>query len=194
MKILIYALVDPRNGKAHYVGQTSDRSRRLSSHIREQWIKNTDKARWIRELGELGLEPEMRSLERVDWMEAGAAERRWINHFVAGNTRLLNVADGGAGCSITAGNQHTPSDWAEFGEAVKNAEAALAVLHEMAGSFVGAKGMDKIQKVKQQLSRAKGDFEEIVSRRFPGWSDVVRVFYGPNSPKLPDPEPVSLTH
>ena len=94
----IYGLTDPRTGEVRYVGKATDVQKRLYMHLFHattelpRWRDDDHKARWIRQLVNLGLVPGLVILEEVDgnWQEA---ERRWIGHFEG----LTNIALGGQG-------------------------------------------------------------------------------------------------
>jgi len=62
--IFIYGLVDPRDTKVYYVGRTTRPKARLDQHINAK--ANGPKRRWISDLIDNGLYPEMLILEEVD--------------------------------------------------------------------------------------------------------------------------------
>ena len=98
----IYALHDPRDGLARYVGVTSDPCVRLRSHLSsarsaEAYSKLATDARaaWICELARAGLAPTLDVLEVVEAeRHHGApnqAERRWMARLLAQGHPLLNA-------------------------------------------------------------------------------------------------------
>lgn len=107
-RFLIYALVDPRHGKARYIGKSCSGMKRPDSHAKPGTLRrdtNPAKKRWIEELAALGLKYEIVILEELTEF-AGLNEReRW---FIAEarrlGTTLLNMTDGGDG---TIGHRHS---------------------------------------------------------------------------------------
>lgn len=61
----VYALTDPRDGAARYIGRTCDPKRRLTQHCAPERLAQSPKADWIRELRGLGLRPRLRILETI---------------------------------------------------------------------------------------------------------------------------------
>ena len=108
--IKIYILIDPRNNKIKYVGQTSlSLMERLRIHKeRSVNAKNRKVCCWIKSLMNKKLEPIIKLIEdNVIWNES---EIKWITHFKSIGIDLLNHTDGGEG---TLGYK-----WSE--EALKN--------------------------------------------------------------------------
>lgn len=99
--VTIYALLDPRSKHVRYVGKTGCKpEKRLTEHIRKSFngpLTRTRKSRWLRELREAKLEPEMVVLEVTTQEDWAARERYWISHYRVGGADLLNVCDGGEG-------------------------------------------------------------------------------------------------
>lgn len=78
---IIYALIDPRDGKEFYIGRTEDLYRRFKQHLNCEG-KNDSKNALIRELQSLFLVPIMKTLEIVaDAALAAQRESYWIRHF-----------------------------------------------------------------------------------------------------------------
>lgn len=105
--MIIYALLDPRDGAVRYVGKTHRTAqRRLRRHLAPCYLAEpTHKARWLRVLVRLGLEPSIVVLETCDDPDALCIrERFWIAHYRAAGARLTNTTAGGDG----RGAQHTP--------------------------------------------------------------------------------------
>jgi len=78
----IYALVDPRDNKVRYVGQTTRAPQtRFLEHLNGGLNCNpsdaTRKDRWIGQLGRLNLRPIMRVLEQPPLGALDARERYW---------------------------------------------------------------------------------------------------------------------
>lgn len=85
----IYALLDSE-GVIKYIGKANNPEKRLKSHMRDAYRRDTPLYKWVRENGQ----PEMMILESdcKDWPES---ERRLIAEHKAKGFDLLNVAAGG---------------------------------------------------------------------------------------------------
>lgn len=63
----IYILRCPESGLIRYVGNTKHPKTRLKQHIKDaENRQNTEKQRWIKNLREKGLIPEMEILEKIE--------------------------------------------------------------------------------------------------------------------------------
>lgn len=98
-RVIIYGLVDPRNGTMRYVGRTRAALKtRLASHKADTALDWTGKARgysldkvkWLVELKEAGLSPTIRVLEEVAADGAIEAERRWVQSLFKAGVPLTN--------------------------------------------------------------------------------------------------------
>lgn len=93
----IYALIDPRDNEARYIGVTKDVYSRLDRHVKNASKVDDRKGRWISELEKLGLSPELEILETIkggpDVVDEIALERErfWTNEFLKSGASLLNV-------------------------------------------------------------------------------------------------------
>ncbi len=89
----IYALADPRDDEIRYIGKSVDVATRVKCHMRDQG--STRKARWLRSLVALGLEPSVMLLQSGtgDWE---IAERAWIA-LLGERYDLTNATEGGDG-------------------------------------------------------------------------------------------------
>lgn len=77
----IYALVDPRDSKIKYIGNTVDPDRRLGGHISVgRWVteRSGQRRKWIHELQEQEITPLFVTLEIVDAEHAPDRERYWM--------------------------------------------------------------------------------------------------------------------
>lgn len=97
----IYSLVDPLTKEIRYVGCAIDVKRRFVHHIFEAKRKNINKNKkeWILSLLSSGKLPVCKILEEVSEEEWENAERKWIESFRDSKIPLLNLTDGGIGCS-----------------------------------------------------------------------------------------------
>lgn len=90
---LIYALVDPRNGRPFYVGCSVEPRRRLKKHIDEarRGINGGAKEARITDILTSGLRVELRALETQDETTAAAVENWWIAGLASFGADLTNV-------------------------------------------------------------------------------------------------------
>jgi len=96
-KIIIYALIDPRDNEIRYIGKTNQiLSYRLSAHLREKL--NCHRCHWINQLQSVGLKPIIKPIDEIpperSWQEA---ERFWIKYFKIIGCKLTNNTSGGDG-------------------------------------------------------------------------------------------------
>ncbi len=93
LPVVIYALVDPRDGTVRYVGQTTNPTSRKAAHRIGKGHSSTARP-WFDELHALGLEPGLRLVARCEHDDADMAERYWIG-FYRSLGPLYNVNPGG---------------------------------------------------------------------------------------------------
>lgn len=99
----IYILIDPRNGEVRYIGQAKVPGLRYRQHCTSPEHRGQLSAVWLRRLVVLGLQPQLRVLERaVPVAEAHARECYWITYYRDREHDVLNQV--GPGC------QYVPSD------------------------------------------------------------------------------------
>lgn len=94
--VYIYGLAHPDTGVIHYVGKSEDLKARMYQHFRTKNKKDA-KSKWIAELVAQGKKPQMIVIEECTpdtWQDA---ERRWIAHYRAVNTAMVNGSKGGYG-------------------------------------------------------------------------------------------------
>lgn len=93
--IYIYCLIDPRNDRVFYVGQSINPNKRLRNHIsvsRSSKVENPHKERVIKSILNDSFEPKVEILsEHKDQISANKSEIQWINSF----SNLTNVSTGG---------------------------------------------------------------------------------------------------
>lgn len=87
--IAIYLLVDPRDGRVRYVGQTRDPATRLAKHKEDVWGGRRD---WLLDMRSNGIAPRMVTIGAVPERLANLAERVVIAHYRAAGHPLLNAA------------------------------------------------------------------------------------------------------
>lgn len=94
----IYGLRDPLTREIRYVGKSTQPIFRLRGHLKDAKEARTHKQRWLRQLEEKGLAPELVILEEVKaprtWQQA---EREWIAKGKEMGWPLTNLTDGGEG-------------------------------------------------------------------------------------------------
>lgn len=96
----LYVLIDPRDGRLRYVGQTTRLANRRSQYAS---AAHTDKPypaqRWLRKLEALGLQPVFVPVAIAQTHEQlDALEIAWIAFMRMACSDLLNVSSGGLGC------------------------------------------------------------------------------------------------
>ena len=81
--LVVYALIDPRDGSIRYVGQTQNLEKRLAAHASEgrrtvpHPNENPRKCEWLRELRRAGLSFGVCVLERSDRRSENCASEEW---------------------------------------------------------------------------------------------------------------------
>jgi hypothetical protein len=97
---IIYALVDPRDGRVRYVGKTCDTKMRLKGHmgycVRSAHLPVS---RWAQRLKADRLRPVMVPIETGTSEDWGLVEAKWIAAARCAGCDLLNLTTGGEGLS-----------------------------------------------------------------------------------------------
>jgi len=94
----IYALLDPRDGLPHYIGQAVSISKRYREHISAcKDSKQTPKQEWLEDLRNNGAAPTIEVLEKVSKTHVNDREVYWIQFGRRKEWPLTNVAGGGQG-------------------------------------------------------------------------------------------------
>ena len=91
-EVSIYALIDPRTGEPFYIGQSTNLDLRFASHLQDASYEATPKARYIAELLDEDLEPEMKVLATVAEEKATTTERALIARGLKEGWPLTNTA------------------------------------------------------------------------------------------------------
>jgi hypothetical protein len=108
-RLIIYGLVDPRDGMIHYVGRSSYGLRRPREHAMPSQLRRGDnpaKERWISDLVAGGLRYRIFVLATAETSEAlDAIEREWIALGRRSGWPLKNIQDGG---DTAPRSPHTP--------------------------------------------------------------------------------------
>jgi hypothetical protein len=123
----IYALVDPRDGEARYIGKTTKTmAQRLNGHLRSPAGKVRP---WIAELRAIGLEPGITAVRQgVPVAELRAAEHEEITRVIAAGGTLLNDQATALGRELNYQRREAERVAAERAGWAELATAAIAVL------------------------------------------------------------------
>ena len=99
--MIVYGLIDPRNGELRYVGKTVGKLQtRWRAHIAPSKLGDTYRCRWIRQLLAAGLKPEPFVIEtHGSEDDLNGAEVWWIAYLRSIGCRLTNTSDGGDGAT-----------------------------------------------------------------------------------------------
>ena len=90
----IYILIDPRDYKIRYVGQTNNIKIRYNSHICDI-NSNTHKSKWIKSLKNLGFRPKIVVIGEYTKDTIDVWEMFWITYYRQCGYELTNYGDGG---------------------------------------------------------------------------------------------------
>lgn len=137
----IYGLVDPRDGRVRYVGQSEDVEKRYRQHL-DHNDPNVRKRLWIKELSADGRAPGLSLLEAVPVGDLIAIERRWIDTYRDRGEADLNIANGGSRATIEG--------WVALGRALSDVDSAILVAVRAATEVGGAKGCDLVLDFRQK--------------------------------------------
>lgn len=93
----IYVLIDPRDNRIRYIGQTPRPEGRYKEHCKKQY-RNNHRACWLNKLRSLDLKPIMQIIEECSDSSWAERETYWIAYYreVLG-CDLVNATDGGEG-------------------------------------------------------------------------------------------------
>lgn len=97
--IFIYVLRCPLDKTPRYIGKTDHPDRRLRVHLRDSRTAQTHCGRWVNNLRQKNLNPEMEILDVVPDNEADFWEREYIQNFLELGSPLTNLTLGGDGAS-----------------------------------------------------------------------------------------------
>jgi hypothetical protein len=86
----VYELIDPRNEKFRYVGQTITPADRYHAHINNALSGGGRKGDWLNEIIKANLLPRMIELEVVPILDARNAEIRWVKRRLREGFVLMN--------------------------------------------------------------------------------------------------------
>lgn len=136
LTILLYVLVDPRDGTVRYVGKTNYTLKiRLRQHLNNP--RNSYLACWVNSLKEVGLVPEIEEIERIedsndkDWQRV---ERYWIFFYRNMHCDLVNLDSGGMG-----GNTKSEETRKKIGNGNRGKVRSLETLEKQRLSHLGKK-------------------------------------------------------
>lgn len=181
----VYALVDPRSGRAMYCGQSLDLDYRYRQHLNpDVYTSNVAKRRWIAGLKSLGLKPRLVVLAECDWPQSDAIESEYIRMYKISGQCELNLAVGGKqsrGVSKLK-NSHQ-DDWFELGRCLDAARALLTEAVDVAGQLAGPKATGEAIEMRQAIDKFKSRMEARLIKAFPEWAEFSQVFYGQSEPE-----------
>lgn len=99
----IYALIDPRDNKVCYIGQTKRSLRqRYSEHV--NFPRNKNMRQWMSDLSTAGVRPIMKIVEQVDSVYLDERERYWITAMCYQKRWLFNDNTGWEGLAAFKGD------------------------------------------------------------------------------------------
>ena len=116
----IYGLIDPRNDKIKYVGQTKwTLNKRYCEHLRNAKYKKTKYLNlymWINKLKNIDLLPIIKKIENVDVEFLNEREKYWISYY---GKQLINVTKGGAGINFIEKRKFTKEHRKKIGDSCR---------------------------------------------------------------------------
>lgn len=89
--VWIYAIIDPRDQRVHYVGQSCNPKQRKSTLLNSVHSSSKAVIAWSMEMKAAGVKPTMILLEETTQELAGAAELKWMVMFKEAGAPLLNT-------------------------------------------------------------------------------------------------------
>ena len=98
----IYGLECPLTKQIKYIGKANDVKRRLRQHLHQSKSSNSGKNLWIKDLLSHNLRPSIVTLDEVPMDEWGYWERWWLELCVSWGFDMVNLLQGGNGCSTHA--------------------------------------------------------------------------------------------
>lgn len=154
--MIIYALTDPRDSKVRYIGKTvKTAQRRLRRHLSSDGTSgNSYRARWLRVLVGLGLEPRIEVIERCDSIaELDRQEIFHIGRLRADGEQLTNSAPGGG----SGGAPHTPESKAKIRAALTGKVRSASHRRRIGLASTGRKPSAEARaKMSQKAKRPRG--------------------------------------
>ena len=152
----VYAIKDPRDGLARYIGQTIRPKQRINEHLRgSHWHVNPSLARWLEQMRLEKVEPHFDILgEFATQEEADIAEQQQIVQHNAAGHPLTNLTLGGTRCrGVTKAALRTNRDWIELGYKYKALLWQAIEVHSSAN--------DMFSKSKREVRAAMSVVEEV---------------------------------
>ncbi len=101
----IYFLQDPRSNEVRYVGRSMDIENRFLEHAYPSALQRNEKLplyRWIAKLKRMGMIPiqgVLQAFSSINDEQLNECERYWIKYYRDIGSPLLNLSEGGFGCS-----------------------------------------------------------------------------------------------
>lgn len=105
--VFIYGLCDPKNKQLRYIGKSVNPKNRLRRHICDRNKYDTHKDRWLKNLINEGLRPELTIIDEVPKKEWQYWEKFYISYFKCVGCYLTNTTEGGDQPPSTKGRKHT---------------------------------------------------------------------------------------
>lgn len=141
---VVYALLDPRNGKVCYVGHTTQSlDKRLSNHLAAA-KRSPDRpvCTWINELAEQGCCPVVRALELVGPDSSWEKRERWWIALYRQIGWLSNLTDGGLGWN---GHRHSADGRRRIGLAHQGKTISVEQRGKLRAYRIGSKLSDCVR-------------------------------------------------
>jgi len=108
--IFIYGLVDPLKNQLKYVGKSVNPNNRYRKHLQESWKKQTYKDKWINNLIENHLKPELLIIDIIDESNWVFWEQHYIGYFKYLGCLLTNLTNGGDNPPNHTGQKRTKDE------------------------------------------------------------------------------------
>lgn len=179
----VYALVDPRDDRIMYIGQSVDIGTRLKQHLNPKSnVTNWPLHGWIMSLIREGTEPLCRVLVRCEQPEMDAVEIQAIREHRAAGDCIFNVAKGGAGAVVSRVANTTRDEWAELGRRTRDLLELSHEVQTLAFRLSGTKTERQLGRVVASIEKARSTLENVMIAAHPTWGrEAMGYFYGRRS-------------
>ena len=153
--VCIYALIDPRTNQVRYIGKANEPSERLRQHISSARRQESHKARWIKELLALNLQPVLKVLEETTGDAWEALEVKWIADARRLGWPLTNYAAGGRAGGRVKGWKHTEEAREKISRAVTGRRNSPESMAKIADALRGRKRPPEVAEKIAAANRAR---------------------------------------